>query len=454
MRSAVGVGVENAMKNPLPLLAAAVLLASFASAAATPSDRCDVAWLTQAQSVVTRSGSPADPNKYLTTKTVDGAVYPVLDPASAPKVCDANVWNLLAGKAPAAALLDPDAKAAWDMGLGEQIKILLATDDLFKAVDSQGAGALAKADAVAAAVAKIEDKNASPAEMTAALSSLLKDPAAAKGAKPGAPTAGPAVLAYRKAVIGLAADIAVHAASRGFAAARGVDAKMKTDFLKTAAGSYAAPAKAAGKSGSAEYADSVASDEGYASALKFLTEPASPAVSALAQFDASLRDRLVEKSAAADKAYAAARARLNGQSVKAALAAIAHDAKTAPKPGAATGAPAKGSLAADVLERLKATKEYGELNTLYDNKSKSDPAWAGSKEGKEAAAEMAAMRQDAANAAVVHTKKGAVVQYTVGGQKVTDEGIVVADLKTDKEYHEFIATAIASVISSDSKVNA
>ncbi|MFI5347098.1 MAG: hypothetical protein ACHQ51_12055 [Elusimicrobiota bacterium] len=471
------------MKNPLPLLIlilAAVVAASAddqlrssatlgasavtgsATPVASPVERCDSAWLTKAQSVASRGGTPADPNKFLTTQTVDGAVFPVVDIANSPKLCDANVWGYLVAKAPAGVTwYDARTKSAWDLGINEQLKILLAVNDLYKLADADAADAVAKADAVSAAAAQIE-KSANPAELKAALSLLLKDPPAAApkaGAKPvvGPPVPGAGVMAFRKAVVGFASDLAVHSAGRQFAAARGVDAKMAADFWAAPGASYAAAAGLAGKDGKPNYPDSVANDASYALAVKYLTEPAqAQGTAVLSELDKSLRDRVAAGAAAVDAAVAAARKRLNGQSVKATLAAVAHEAAIAGKP-APDASPAKGSLGADVLERLKGTKEYSELNSLYDNKSKADPAWANSADGKAAYAQMETMRKDAASTAVVQTGKGKAIQYSVGGQKVTDTGIVVADVvgpKTDKEYHDFIASAIASVISSDGKVTA
>ncbi len=437
------------MKNPAPLL----LLLIAAAVAASADDRCDVAWIAKAQAVASRGGTPADPNKYLTTQTVDGAVFPVVNAADGTKLCDAKVWSYLVIKATSTdgdvPWYDARTKAAWALGINEQLKILLTVNDLYKLADTQAADAIAKADAVVAAEAKIEKSSGvAPAELKAALALLLKDapaPAPKAGAKPAAadPLPGPGVLAYRKAIVGLASELAVHSATRGFASARGVDAKMAADFFNPG-NSYAAAAKVVG----ADYPDSVANDTSYGQAAKFLIEPTPPEPkSTVGRLDSALRDKLAASVAAADQAFAAAKKRLNGQTVKATLAAIEHDAQTAAKKAAPDAGPAKGSLGADVLERLKGTKEYSELSSLYDNKSKADPKWADTADAKAAAAQLESMRKDAAATAIVKVGNGQVVQYSVGGQKVTDTRIPVADLKTDKEYHDFVAGSIATVIS-------
>jgi len=113
--------------------------------------------------------------------------------------------------------------------------------------------------------------------------------------------------------------------------------------------------------------------------------------------------------------------------------------------------PQKGSLAAEVLEKLKATREYKTLSSYYDEKKKSDPAWLASAQGRAVDAYLATLRSDAAATRAVDTGKAKYLEYAVDGVKVTDKGVSPLDLKIDKEYRDFIASAVATNIVTDEK---
>lgn len=65
------------------------------------------------------------------------------------------------------------------------------------------------------------------------------------------------------------------------------------------------------------------------------------------------------------------------------------------------------------------------------------------------------LRADAAATDIVTTDQGRkALQYSVGGQKILDTGILIADLRTDPDYRDFIMNAIAANIATDDKVKA
>jgi hypothetical protein len=481
----MGFGVENAMKTPsVLLLALAAALPSLAAAdPQPPAGRCDGTWLAAAHDLAAKGYSPKDDAKYLTTETVAGGSRQVVDIANAPKLCDATVWHYLAVKEPAGGDATLDAKTgkpvapmvlkwrdeavktAWSQGLASQLEILIGVNDLYKEIDPKGRDVLAKGDAVVDAavklgvaarkdapspsklaevglasagfaaekayeVAPVEGKGSTDAaQIKAALSALLKDstPAAPKkGAKPAAPTLllGPGVLAFRQGVIELAGKVA---------------AKAKGASYKPVAWGAASAAAAA-------------DDKAYQAALSYLTDPAIKDAAddsvhekaALSAVDYALRNLLAQRAAGVDASVAAARKMLKGTTVAAALAGVAHDATVDP---AKVPVPPKGSLAAEVLEKLKGTDEYSELSKIYDNNKNNS-------KGVEAKAQMARMEADAAATTVGKVGKTSALQFTIGGQKVTDTGILVADLTTDKDYRSFIANSVAQNIAGDGKLQA
>lgn len=486
------------MKTPsllLPLLAAL----SVSAAAADAPRRCDDAWLAAASGVVRQGGTPNDPKKYLQSESIDGGTRLAVGLSTTTAFpCDQTIKLYLLGPSQAG-WTDAGLQTAWKSGLDQQLKILLAAGDLYGFVDPRGRVALDKADAVVDAAVKLgvssrqDGRNTfdtfkaagvagdaflkdapysvgdpaanapavSSADMKAALTLLLKDQPVdpkAKGPAP-QPVLGPGVLAFRKAVIDLADELAVRSTHRELLTKRGVDAAAKFDFAPGAGvAKFAALVAVQGAGASPQIPDSVAANESnYRNALKFLTDPAitsgddaSPHPSAaLSQIDFALRDLIALRAAAVDAAVLAARKRLNGSTVKAALATLDGGANpVAPDPKNNPNA----ALSAEVLTHLQGIQDYKDLNALYD-KNKNNADWVKGPEGVAVAAQLDTMRKDAASASVA----GGKLSYTVGGQKLTDEGIRVAAINGDADYRGFIADAIAQNIASnplDAKVSA
>lgn len=120
-----------------------------------------------------------------------------------------------------------------------------------------------------------------------------------------------------------------------------------------------------------------------------------------------------------------------------------------PDPAPASQVPnvsaAKGATLADeVLRHLTTLDDYRDLQALYDEK-KAQTGWSAGDEGMAVAQRLKILRADAATTAIVGIK----LHYTVRGQKVTDSGIIIADLKTDPEYRAFIVNAVAQNILAD-----
>lgn len=120
-----------------------------------------------------------------------------------------------------------------------------------------------------------------------------------------------------------------------------------------------------------------------------------------------------------------------------------------PDPAPASQVPnvsaAKGATLADeVLRHLTTLDDYRDLQALYDEK-KAQTGWSAGDEGMAVAQRLKVLRADAATTAIVGIK----LHYTVRGQKVTDSGIIIADLKTDPEYRAFIVNAVARNILAD-----
>lgn len=480
----MGFGVENAMKTPsFLLLALAVALPSLS--AAETAGRCTK----EGRGVLDRLVGGWVPNAapYLKTETAGDAARASIDLAKAPDLCDASVWRYFVKKGlenQEGWWRDATLKDGWTKGsLSQQAEMVRTVDDLYKEVDARGLRVLSAADAVTAAAVKLgvaaradgaapavlatagvalakfantapytvsataSKTSPSPADLKASLSFLLADPPAPapakKGAKPAVaskePVLGPGVLEFRKEVIGLASELAASSAQHR--------------FYGPAGAVFAAPAMLKGKDGKEAYPDSVAADDGnYSAALKYLTDPAitdaadegDHADAALSRLDLALRNLIALRAAAVDQAVAAAKKSLNGVTVKAALAGAAHDSTVDP---AKVPVPPKGSLAAEVLEKLKGTSEYSELSKIYDN-NKDNP------KGVEARKQMTQMEADAAATTVGKVGKATALQFTIGGQKVTDTGIMVAELKTDKDYRAFIANSVAQNIAGDGKLQA
>lgn len=430
------------MKTPSLFLLLALVVP--AAAADAPAHRCNVDWLKSAQATPWGQ-AVADPDKYLTTASGQA---PAIDAAGKPKLCDATVWNNLTALAPVAS-----PKEKWTEGLGSQITILLGIDIYYQRVDELGLAALAKADAVVDAAVKsgivarsdgaaldalkkaglsadrtpdlyggakgysvsvpATPVTPAPADMAAAFSQLLADaaPAAkpkkapAKEAPKAAPVVepGPAVRDFHKAIVALA------------------------NAIRTRTGQK-----------------TVYKDSEYEAAVKYLTDPtiakaddAEPrSGAALSGMDYGLRNLIALRAAAVDQSVAEAKKLLKGRGVNETLAGSTRkEQPDAKKPD--------GSMAAAVLNRLQGMKEYSDLNALYDAKSKADPKWVDSAEAKAVDAQRKQYQTDAAATAVVKTERGSALQYSIGGQKVTDVGISVAGLEKSQTYRDNIADAIA-----------
>jgi hypothetical protein len=427
------------MKNPSPLLILAFAAAIPSLAAAEAGPRCSGAdWLK------TPHTDPASVTKFIKDGKLDVTA-----------ICGAPVAGYVTGNAA--------VKAAWAGPIDQQIKILDAMNEVYLDVDKQGLAVLGAADAVVGSAVKlgvvarkdgakpaapfaeagsytVEEaaaaKPAAPADVKAGLSSLLADvpaPVSKPNQKPAPakdPVAGPGVVAFHKAVFALASGIAKHASSGEVVKRWGLS--LTADFAQ----------------GDGAFYDQseTSTDQNYRHALAYLTDPR-----VLPQLDPGLSALVSQRATAVDAAFAAAKKSLKGQSVKATLAAVEHAAKGAEaKPDPKD--PAKGSIAADVLAKLQATKEFSQLSSLYDNSSKADAKWLDSEQGKAVAAQLQSMKTDAASAKVVKTAAGSGLEYTIGGQKLTDTGIRVADLATDHEYHDFIASVVATNITTDAKL--
>jgi len=452
------------MKNPLPLLTL-LLAAALPTLAAESAPRCSGAdWLK------TPHSDPASVDKFTKDDASGGAPRKSLD---VEKICGAPVAGYVTGNAA--------VKAAWAGALDQQIKILDALNEIYLGVDKQGSAVLGAADAAVGAAVKLgvaarkdaADKPAAPfaeagsytveeaaaakpaaaADVKTALAQLLADapvPAPKPGEKPAPakdPLPGPAVVGFRKSVIALASVLAMRAS--GPVVAKRWGANLPADFSQGPGAFFAAydAVTPTNDGGIAVKADFAAKEQNYRQALAYVTDPR-----VLPQLDAGLSALIAARAAAVDVAYEAAKNSLKGQTVKATLAAVEHAAKAA-EPGPAAKAAAPAGIAADVLAKLQGTKEFSQLSALYDN-NKADQKWLDSEQGKSVAAQLQSMKNDAAAVKVVKTPAGSGLEYSIGGQKLTDTGIRVADLAKDKEYHDFIANVVAKNITTDAKLTA
>ena len=419
---------------------------------------------------------------------------PILDPRTRLPIGGVTLrWN------------DDNIKQDWAAGLAEQIKLLLAIDSLYQIVDGLGRDALTKGDAAAEAAVKSAiaarkdgagvdklktlgltadafagDKGyelvaaptvaatGMPAPDVKAFAQIVEDGPAAAPATPARPAtsghpavaarpagpktlkAGAAVIEFRRSIIALANALAVHSARRDLMQASGVGAKVTVD-LALHGPLWAATGEVAGPNGKSTVPDTTAANvEVYTGASKFITDPAITAAdddsthasAALSGLDYGLRNLIALRIAAVNKAVAQAKTLLAGRSVAETLAASAR--ANTPLP-AATGSAA---MAAAVLEHLKGNKDYQDLSALYDANS-AKPEWAASDAGKAVTAQLNSIRADAAATTIVRTASGRALQYSIGGQKVTDTGISVADLDRSPAYRENMADAIAQNIASN-----
>lgn len=125
---------------------------------------------------------------------------------------------------------------------------------------------------------------------------------------------------------------------------------------------------------------------------------------------------------------------------------LAKFACSQPHRAAAAPAPKPGTMAAEVLAHLEATKGYRELSALYNKKVAADSHWPQSAEGRAVDAQLKNWRRDAGATVIVDGKEGRFLRYSVGGVTVTDAGVAVADLEKSLPYKRTIAEAIAQNI--------
>ena len=114
-----------------------------------------------------------------------------------------------------------------------------------------------------------------------------------------------------------------------------------------------------------------------------------------------------------------------------------------------SGTPAPASaFAAEVLRHLEETNEYRDLRALYQER-KGEACWATGAQAAAVRRRMAMLRTDAANPTVINSAAGRMVQYTIGGQQVKDEGIAVSQMERSPNYRGRMAEALAQNILSN-----
>ena len=463
------------MKVPALLLLAAVAFPA-AAVAEGPAHRCDVDWLTKAQGT-SLGVAIADPNKYLAPAAAAGQP-PAIDILNPTKLCDVTVWHSLAVLAPVGEPIldpkthkpiggvtlrwnDPATQAEWAKGLASQIKILLDADAKYQRVDALGREALTQSEAVVTAAEKTGVAARADAGTPAALKALGLTVDAYAGEKgysvaaladaPAGTTQDPAEL---KAAFTQVLDDAAPPAAPKAKAAPGKSARVKlaAPLVKYKAGTAVVAFRKAvvalaneTRAGRAN-APKAFADADYEAALKFITDPAIKKAdedsaypdAALSTLDYGLRNLIALRAGAVASSLNAAKARLKGQSVAAALASD----KRLPANQSSV------DMAAAVLRHLDGVKDYHDLNAMYDRESaKHDSDWMKAN-GADVKAQLGAYRADARAAVVVTdpATKGRVLQYAIGGQKISDAGIAVADLDKSQAYRETIAEAIAQTI--------
>jgi hypothetical protein len=116
---------------------------------------------------------------------------------------------------------------------------------------------------------------------------------------------------------------------------------------------------------------------------------------------------------------------------------------TIPLPsGLPASATVPATLSGEILDALEKTPEYRIIDGLYD-RNKGDAAWLESEQGRSVAVLRRLMRGDAAVVALVPGTGEPVVQYSIGGVKLSDANIRIADLASDAGYRHAIADVLA-----------
>jgi tetratricopeptide (TPR) repeat protein len=108
-----------------------------------------------------------------------------------------------------------------------------------------------------------------------------------------------------------------------------------------------------------------------------------------------------------------------------------------------------GTFSAETLKALDDQPAYRTLSGLYDM-NKDNAVWQQSEQGQAVIAVLQLMRDDAE---AIGSAAG-MFQYSIGGVKVTDEGISLADLVVSPSYRHTMADAVASNICASKPVQA
>ncbi len=221
------------------------------------------------------------------------------------------------------------------------------------------------------------------------------------------------------------------------------------------------PAGAGGGATYAAFPEGTDTEAAYQTALKFLTDAkiadgddADPRPSAaLSGLDYGLRNLIALRAAAVDQVLAEAKKRVPaGQSVAQIVAAEEHAAKEAAKEH-------DGAMSTAVLNHLQATKDYKDLDKMFeDNKGKA--GWLDSDTGKAVAAQRAGMIADAAAVTTPKDKNDknyGLLVTQINGKTRGENGVSLEDLHALNKKGEFarpeaIAQNIGTAVAQDEAV--
>ncbi len=104
-------------------------------------------------------------------------------------------------------------------------------------------------------------------------------------------------------------------------------------------------------------------------------------------------------------------------------------------------------LGDEVLAKVRSLPEYLTVSTLYAEKSQADANWPASDEGQAVGQYLQTMRTDAQSAVLKKGAEGKVVlEYAVGGNTVSDEGVKAEDIVNNAEQRDAIVAAVAQNI--------
>ena len=421
------------MKTPsLLLLAVLAVVPAFSESATLPA-RCDEAWLKEARADVARPGTlPKDPDGRTTTANSSVRLKFGHD-----KLCQQSVWLFL-GEA---------RQKSWGEGdIVSQIDQLLAVSALYAGIDPKALDAIDKAEAVLRAaeslgavrilsiekaagpfadrqgyhVAAVAPRDAAPKikpeEFGAVLPQLIVD-VRVKGAEP-KQALGPMVIAFRKSVSALHAELAKGVASKAIPFASALHAAGDDAWLQDDKNFHLIAAQTGGEG------------------------------SILSPIDLAVGTLVAMRVAEVDRAVESLRKQMDGKSVRAVLAA----ARLPAAYGA--DAPKAGTLAADVARRLGSLKDYQDLDAMFEAKQGQPGYIADPAQRKAVGDRLAQMRSDAGAAAIVDTPKGKHIEFSVGGQKRSVALVVDLDKPA---YREQVTSYLAERLAQnplDAKVQA